>query len=165
MSGSIRRLFVPIGAARVDTFAHTTVAGSSNLGLGGNAVDNDRLAQSFQVLSDCNISALQFYAQKVGSPADNIIVEIQYDGSGVPNGTVIASYTFPISTLSTTQGWQSFFGGGLGGPVLNPGTVYWIVLRRSGASDGATAPNIAYGTGTYSGGTADNSRTIMPIMA
>lgn len=78
------------------------------------------------------LNRVEFKLVRVGSPADNFIVDLVLDNAGVP-GTVLETVTIAASTLATSHTWQSF---GFKSIVL-PGVVYGFLLRRSGAVSGS----------------------------
>lgn len=71
---------------------------------------------------------------KVGSPTDNVVVELwSTSGTNLPT-TLLDSASIAGATLSeNTMFWFKFtFGGTVS---LTPGTTYWLVVRRSGGSE------------------------------
>jgi hypothetical protein len=76
-------------------------------------------AFAYTPLVNYTLNRMEFYA---GGLAGQVMLEIRAnDGSGLPNGPILASATY---TESATQGWQ---GGNLATPVsLTAGTLYYI---------------------------------------
>jgi len=69
--------------------------------------------------------------RKIGSPTDNVIVELQTNSGGNPSGTVLATATFPhtdftgaFATVNKTLDVTA---------ALTSGTTYWLVFRKAGA--------------------------------
>ncbi|MDD3662823.1 MAG: hypothetical protein PHT84_03080, partial [Candidatus Pacebacteria bacterium] len=101
------------------------------------------VAQSFRVSADNNLSKIQFYIKKVGSP-NNATVKIVNDNGGSPGTTVLASGTLSASQVTTTYGWVnvSFDSN----PNLNSTTTYWAVI------DASTSKSKYYIIGASNGG-------------
>lgn len=100
----------------------------------GDAAGRQKVAQGITIPpgDDWKIRSVQAYLKKVGSPADNVTLEVCADSSGSP-GSVLATVSVAASTLSTSMGWITF---SLASSLaITPGTAYWLVLRRSGAVD------------------------------
>lgn len=68
---------------------------------------------------------------KLGTPTDDLVVEIQTDSAGSPSGTVVATGSIAGAELTTSFVVTSIALDG--GPVAGPPATYWIVLRRSGS--------------------------------
>ncbi len=78
------------------------------------------------------VTSVEAYLERTANPTDNVVLAIQADSSGNPDGTDIVSASIAGSTLSTTPGsWKSF---DIADTALSPGK-YWIVLTRSGSQD------------------------------
>jgi hypothetical protein len=101
----------------------------------GDAAATTKLAQSFQLGSSVAWTAgsVKVRVKKEGSPTDNLTVELCSDSSGVP-GTVLASATLAGASVPENLNWQELT---LSAKVsLALSTTYWLVVRRSGATDG-----------------------------
>lgn len=83
------------------------------------------VAQSFMVSSSNNLSKIQFYMKKVGSP-NNATVKIVNDNNGSPGTTVLASGTLSASQVTTTYGWVNISFDS--NPTLSSNTTYWAVI-------------------------------------
>jgi hypothetical protein len=113
--------------------------------------------------------ALTVMLKKTGAPADNVELEIRTDSSGLPSSTVLATSNLIAATQipSTPTLVQFNFNGGV---ALTGGTTYWVVFRRSGATDNAnnytavqTDGNFSavssYADGFFANGTANYNGT------
>jgi len=87
--------------------------------------------------------------KKVGSPTDDVIVSIQSDSSGFPNGTPIETLNIDGAELSTTQ-TTAFALGDITVSLLD-GVIYWIVFDRSGSQDSSNYYEINKGAKDGSG--------------
>ena len=111
-----------------------------------------KIAQSFQL--DTNDP---FFAKWVdvrlmssGSVTDGVKATLLYDNSGSPTGASFNSGSVSGSTLSQSLAWKTInldsesllqYDGGLGG------SIYWLELSRTGASDFATFYNVGLDIG------------------
>lgn len=124
------------------TFGGTTGTGQEN-------------AQSFQVSKACSLNQVDLHLSKLGSPADNFIVDIvsTLDGSVLATATIAASSV--TGTDQSTGAYKSFV---FASPAsLTAGTTYYIQTRRSGARDTGNAVGWSIqttGADRYSGGGA-----------
>lgn len=91
-------------------------------------------AQSFQLGSSevWNAYSIKILAAKVGTPTDNLTVELCANGGGAP-GAVLASGTITGSTLTTNREWATATLSSYVALALS--TTYWVVVRRSGSND------------------------------
>lgn len=92
-----------------------------------------KLAYSFTLSADYDWAPAEamFRLGRVGTPADNIKVEICADSSGAP-GAVLDSATIAGTTLLTRLEWATF---ALNRTAdLEYGTTYWVVLSRTGSN-------------------------------
>jgi hypothetical protein len=99
----------------------------------GSLSTNQRAAQSFAIAgAGWSAQTVKARVRRVGSPADNLTLAIHADNAGEP-GTLLASATIAMSSISTTSGWVD---GTLNSRVaITPGVVYWLVVARSGSYD------------------------------
>ena len=104
-----------------------------------------KLAQGFSLAVTSTVSAWALQLVDVGTPADNIIISIQTNGSNVPSGTVVVSSTIPALGQSSTSAYTTSTFNTTSS--LNASTTYWIVAERSGATSDADYYNLA-GTST-----------------
>ncbi len=77
-------------------------------------------------------AAIEIRLRRVGSPADNVTVQLVADSSGTP-GTIIESVSVAAASIPTEMGWVSFAMSNTN--VLNSNSAYGIVVSRSGAND------------------------------
>lgn len=68
---------------------------------------------------------------KAGSPADNVIVEVQTDSGGSPSGTIVASCVITAAELSSTA--AEYWLEATSNPTLTASSDYWLVVKRSGS--------------------------------
>lgn len=122
----------------------------------GDATARTRLFQGFKI----NVSGWYEWVSvaigKVGSPTDNLTVDIQTDSAGVPSDTAITngvSDTVVGSTLDERTRYVPFR---FDPPVfLTADTQYHLVFKRSAAVDASNYYRLAEDTdGTYTDGTA-----------
>ena len=101
--------------------------------------DRPKAAMSFQLSSAAgwttNAIWLRAYKWKASGgayPADNFLVDLFSDNAGVPNASLAANVTAGAD-ISESATWTEFV---LDSTVaLSTGTVYWIVVARSGGID------------------------------
>lgn len=87
--------------------------------------------------------------EKIGTPADNVVLAIQADSGGSPSGTDLVSGTFSGGSLVNGDGNVVQLSLATS---LTSGATYWLVARRSGAVDAANYYQIKSGTsGSFSG--------------
>jgi hypothetical protein len=100
----------------------------------GQLTANTMRAQSLVASRDMNLLRVQVAIRKQSAPADNVVIELRSDASGVPSATVLGSVSRPASDFDTGSAYFFAF---TFSPVLalTAGTRYWIVIRRSGAVD------------------------------
>jgi hypothetical protein len=94
----------------------------------------DQVAQSFDV--PAVLQALDLDLEKVGSPTDDLVVELVEDNSGVPSATVIESWTIPAADVPVASTDKTSVRCALAQPIAVHRTL-WIVARRSGANNGS----------------------------
>jgi len=109
-------------------------------GSGGREIGEDdrpKLAQQVQLLSTEGWSAKKISIRpwkypENNPPTDDLVVKLCADNSGVP-GTALATVTIPASEIGTFSDWvEKEFSSAVN---LNPNTVYWITIERSGTVD------------------------------
>ena len=130
----------------------------------GDATARTRIWQGFKVLSTGIYGYIALLLEKVGSPTDNISLDIMTDSSGIPSGTNVSkgdSDVIVASTLDAERRWVIFR---FDPPVfLVQSTQYHMVLKRSGAVDASNYINwyedtdAGYGDGTAGTYTSNGS--------
>lgn len=113
---------------------------------------NDRIAQSFEVpYSNTTFKGISLILKKVGSPGDNITVEIQTDNGNKPSGSVVSNATWAIAPgdMTTDFAWVTKYSANLF--TLSANTKYWIVIKRTN-NDGTNYFVVGSGGNTYSKG-------------
>lgn len=124
----------------LDATGYSTTADYAIYGAGGDYFEE--VASAFTPGSSCSLVGVTVYVNKVGSPADNLIVEVQTDSGGSPSGTAVGSGSVAGTSLGTSDArTEVTFSASLTGS-----TPYWVVLRRSGARDETNYYNWAYGS-------------------
>ncbi|MBU2249877.1 MAG: hypothetical protein KKD77_24235, partial [Gammaproteobacteria bacterium] len=102
-------------------------------GMGGNS---EKVAQEFQLSSGITCGKISAYLKKVGNPADNVTCRVETDAAGKPSGNLVhanATKSIAGSGISGAGDWANFeFAATFS---LSSGTVYHIVILRSGARD------------------------------
>lgn len=119
-----------------DTSGTATATGTAVIWFGDNAA-RMRRAQSFRVSGELLLESLWPGALRVGTPTDNLVVQIMSDNGGLPSETVLATATYPGASLGTTvTSAERMKYAYLDNPLpLQRDTPYWIVLSRSGPMD------------------------------
>lgn len=95
----------------------------------------ERIAQSFTPtvnLLAWTVNRVRIRLRKVGAPADDVQVELCANSSGAP-GTVLDTATIAASLIPKDFGWVTFQLSNL--DALTFGTIYHLVLSRTGAND------------------------------
>ena len=93
----------------------------------------EKFASSFSVSSPgASITTVIVYLKKTNSPSDNVVVTIEGESSGSPDGTPLGTATFAASSLSTSVGAITFT---FSTPVVLSAGTYWVTVGRSGARD------------------------------
>lgn len=135
-------------AQRIDTYDSATYEAPGTASAVNVTLHGYHIAQRITLGTQMKIDRVMIEAAKVGSPADNFEVRIYADNAGAINtGAQLSSGTLSASLLTEdlTAVWV---------PItlltLAAGS-YWIVVRRSGANDGANHYTVgmtatAYGT-------------------
>lgn len=99
-----------------------------------------------------NLTEMQIYASKSGSPIDNLQVGIyEVDSSGYPTGSALATASIPGASLTTSLAWYTL---ALSADVpLVAGRMYAIKFDRSGALSTTNFFRVGINSaGTYAGG-------------
>jgi len=112
-----------------------------------------RLAISFvytdALAASITLDNVALEVQEVGTPSDNLYIEIQTDSAGSPSGTVVTNGTsnnLAVSAIGLDRvtrqiSWPT-------PPTLVSGATYWAVIRRSGANDASNYVRTYRLTGT-----------------
>ena len=131
--------FAEVGAVG-DSYQGLQLAGGlTEIGSGNTAstFHGDKVAQSFYVNGTIEAFALRIGVPATTYPADDLVIELVEDNSGVPSGSVIESWTWDPSTQpGFTEGiqqsaWVKF-------TLTEPEPAYrtlWIRLSRTVAND------------------------------
>lgn len=136
------------------TYDTSTTAGA--LPIQGETGFDEMQAQSFSVASDVTISTVTVTLGKQGTPADDVICEIQADSAGAPSGVALGSASVSASTLTAFSVSTSFSMS----LALTASTTYWMVLSRSGARDESNYARVdRSGASVYSGGVRSTSNS------
>lgn len=113
-----------------------------------NANGTQDFAQSFQISESKEMNSIEFYIRKVSTPGD-ATVRIVTDSSGSPGTDTLMTGTLSAAAVTTSFGWVRVTLPST--PVLNPGTIYWVVI------DGSSNTNRYYVIGantSYANGAA-----------
>jgi hypothetical protein len=115
--------------------------------LGGTGTDEEQ-GQSFELSAAETIYAIEVYADKIGSPTDNILCRLTSSIGGTVLGT---SEALDMSDLSSSDHWLRFHF--LDGVSLSASTTYYLEIYRSGSRDASNYLNIYYNaSGVYADG-------------
>lgn len=93
------------------------------------------VAQSFYAQS-IDIIDIKLMIKTISSPSDDILIEIQWDNAGVPDGVAVTNWTSNVinyTALSATFTEETFTFASI--PTLTAETLYHIVIKRSSAND------------------------------
>ena len=112
-----------------------------------------RVAQTFQhnASQPWRVAEAWVQCRKEGSPGDGLIIDICSDSAGLP-GAVLQSATLGASAIPTEMSWVKFAFPNT--PSLAGGTVYWLVVRRTGTASPAHYYWIGTDTGNAYGGSS-----------
>ena len=121
----------------------------------GDATARTRLSQGFKVNVNGWYEWVTVAMNKIGSPTDNLTVDIQTDSSGVPSDTAVTDGTSDTVLGSGLNERTKYVPFRFDPPVfLTADTQYHIVLKRSTAVNASNYYRVAEDTGgTYSYGT------------
>lgn len=106
---------------------------NSATAFGRTGANNNKLGQAFQLTDIAYIKDLEIYLKKSGSPADNLLIQLQTDSAGSPSGSVVDTITIAGSSLTTSLVYKKLAFANTN--KLTANTKYWIVLTRSGSLD------------------------------
>jgi hypothetical protein len=122
----------------------------------GDAAARTRQAQGYYLAGTHDYT--EVFLRKVGSPTDDVVLELQADSGGSPDGTVLQTYSVAGSSLTGSFAAVAFLHPA---QPLTVGVKYKLVLRRSGAVDAANYYEIelAGGNGYYDGATQAHNGT------
>ena len=125
------------------------------------AAGGGQVAQSFQFTATTTFNRVSFYVLKVGTPTDNLVVNIMGDNANKPNMVAVASGTIAGADISTIN--QRYNINLNTGVTANKDTRYWLWFWRSEAQ---TDTNRFTLTGTTTNAYADgNCLTGNPTIA
>lgn len=99
------------------------------------SIAQPEVAQSFYAQST-DIVDINLMIKTISSPSDDILIEIQWDNAGVPDGVAVTNWTSNVinyTALSATFTEETFTFASI--PTLTAETLYHIVIKRSGAND------------------------------
>lgn len=93
-----------------------------------------KVAQSFTLAANhtWTVDKIEINCKKVGSPADNLKVELCSDSAGSP-GSALVSATVAAAGIGTDSDWIEFDMGNT--QSITYGTTYWIVVSRTGSNE------------------------------
>jgi len=89
----------------------------------------------FTVPDDCVLSTASFLLAKNGTPADNAVIELYDDSSGVPGSLLATGSTVSGASISGTSYANASWATSTFSYTLTAGTNYWLRFTRSGAAD------------------------------
>ena len=116
----------------VESVSYTSVT-TTTRNVGYNTSTSSKVFQQVTPTQAENALEVQIYAKKVGSPTDNLQVELYAtDASGDPTGSALASGSVAGSGLTTSFAWYTL---SLSAEVqLQAGVIYALVVSRSGSA-------------------------------
>ncbi len=93
-----------------------------------------KIAQSFSLAADhtWTVDKVEINCKKVGTPADNLKVELCSDSAGSP-GSVLVSATVAAADIGADSDWIEFDLGNT--QSIAYGTTYWLVISRTGSNE------------------------------
>jgi len=102
----------------------------------GDVSGHSSMAFAIRPNKNVTLSALRTTVSKIGAPIDNLILRVESDNAGSPSGTPLA-ISNPINggIIGVSPGVSNSSFVFPAPPVLTAGTLYWIVLTRSGGID------------------------------
>ncbi|MGK5085690.1 choice-of-anchor R domain-containing protein [Bdellovibrionota bacterium FG-1] len=115
------------------------------------------VAQSFKVLLlDALPSKVQLKLVAIGAPTGNLVLKIESDNSGAPDGVPLASATLDSTTVKiTTADFYSFTFSSA--PSLKKATTYWLRLKFPTATATNSVEWIGNNDNAYTDGAAKTS--------
>lgn len=120
----------------------------------GDSDTTTRQGQSFiftdAMADSIKVNELTLWIKKIGTPTDNLTVEIYSDSSGSPDASPITNGISNSISGSSLDGsimpvkfsWAT-------PPSLTSGSTYWIVIRRSGSNDAVNYYQVLDAAGDY----------------
>ncbi len=90
----------------------------------GFSTAGEQTAQSFTATG--TLTEVRIWLDKVGTPTNNVILEIQTDSGGVPSGSVVGTVATVAGTTLTTTPVQKIYSVSI---ALSAATTYWLVAR------------------------------------
>lgn len=139
---------IALQSARIGYVIATTAGNTNSMPVYGGSGTYEQEAQSFLTVGAGRLYRASIDVQRVGTVADNIVLEIQTDASNAPSGTVLDSVSVAgstISTGSTSLEWT-------GSLPLAAATRYWLVVRRTGSRDTTNHYEVWQSTADYADG-------------
>jgi len=117
----------------IDNSANSTDSSPALWGVNVPATNQcQRVGQSFTLVNDTTVTSVRLRHSKQANPVDNLLMEIQSDAAGIPDGVALASSSYAGTSLPGSDGIVTV---DYNVEVdLEPGT-YWIVSLRSGSYD------------------------------
>lgn len=151
--GTFPKFQIGSNNVQINTGGFQNIRDSGGALIGGDhllGLTTDRIAQSFRVsYTDPTFASMKVTISTEGSPAGDVVVEIQTDNNGAPSGSLVdanATGTIPNGDISNTREYHLVtFDGAF---TLDANTRYWIVLSitsGSGYIDDFNVSNIENG--------------------
>lgn len=100
-------------------------------GTAGSVEPNQQLAQGFHIWSSVSVNSINLKLSRVGTPLDNLVVDIVSSLGGTALGTSTPVVASTVSTVPTSTAFSFAVS-----VSLDPGD-YFLVLRRTGLRDTA----------------------------
>jgi len=98
----------------------------------------ERAAQELPITGEGTIQNVEFCLYNSGSPTGDVIMSIQGDSGGNPDGSTIASATLNATSFDSSHVRRTF---SLASPLsMTSSTDYWIVITRSTMDGGGVVP-------------------------
>ncbi len=149
-----------IAIAATDTLDQSQTTYMAGTGLAVNS--GQSVAQTFTAGLSGTLDRIEMAVEYVGTPPQDLSVQIETTTNGVPSDTAISSTTVPYTSMQAFGTETSLVNIPLTTqPTITAGTVYAIVLSCSSCVDPTNVYSAPYTVGSaYSGGSAfDNSGT------
>jgi hypothetical protein len=138
------------------SYAETNV--DADLAVGDSAAREAR-GQGFQVADAGPVNRVLLWVKKVGAPEDGLMVEVQGDSGGLPDGVVMGASTIVAGAdIGTSYAWVAF--SLPTAPILSPGTQCHLVLRRTSPLGPDPANYYVWGADTSSPAYADGAASV-----
>ena len=128
-SGTDASVYRDVGAQDIDFLGSLDQFGAPI------GISTAALAQQFTAPSNTILLGVVLKIGRSGAVTGNLTIEIQSDTSNHPSGTVLKTFTFPLSDLG--DGVKTEYAVAFGGDALavTSGTKYWIVAYKSVSGD------------------------------